>query len=84
MFHITKSISDIKRVVRSSKYKHDPLIILPLSIVIIEILFFVLLSIVGVVDYAINKPIGLIECQTHHIQSVDHYTPCAVNSKSRL
>lgn len=74
MFHRTKSVSTVKRKVKSSKHNHDPLILIPLTIVIIEILFFGLLSIVGVIEHAMNKPIGLIECQTHHNQSVDFYT----------
>ena len=82
MFHITKGVSTVKRTVRSSKYKHDPLIILPLSIALIEILFFILISIVGVIEHAMKKPIGHIECQTHNIQSVDYYTQRAVTSKS--
>jgi hypothetical protein len=82
MFHITKSVSTVKRTVRSSKSKHDPLIILPFSIVIIEILFFVLMSIVGIIEHAMKKPIGLNECQTHHIQSVGYHNQYAITSKS--
>ena len=82
MFHITKGVSTIKRSARSSKYKHDPLIILPLSIVIIEIFFFVIMSIFGVIDHTMNEPIEHIENQSHHIQSVHHYTKYAVNFKS--
>lgn len=82
MFHISKGVSTVKRTVRSSKYKHDPLIILPLSIALIEILFFVFISIVGVIEHAMNKPIGLNECQTYHVQSVDYYYQCAGTSKS--
>lgn len=74
MFHRTKSVSTVKRKVKSSNHKHDPLILIPLTIVIIEILFFGLLSMVGVIEHVMNKPIGLIECQTHHNQSVDYYT----------